>query len=60
MTTERPETIACGSNIISGLNSRKILACVKIMLKKKTNWKQPKGYSDKNVSNKIVKLLLKK
>lgn len=56
----RPETVECGSNILSGLNSDKILKCVKIMLGRKTNWKQPKGYSDKNVSEKIIKLMLNK
>ncbi|MFA5095618.1 MAG: UDP-N-acetylglucosamine 2-epimerase (non-hydrolyzing) [Candidatus Paceibacterota bacterium] len=59
-TTERPETIECGSNILSGLNSAKILKCVRIMLKRKTSWEQPKGYSDKNVSEKIIKLILNK
>jgi len=60
MTTERPETIECGSNILSGLNSENMLKSVKIMLKRKTNWKQPKGYSDKNVSTKIINLMLNK
>lgn len=60
MTTERPETIECGSNIISGLDGDKILKCVKIMLQRKINWKQPKGYADKNVSSKIINLLLNK
>jgi len=60
MTTERPETIKCGSNMIAGLDSNKILKCVKIMLNRKTTWKQPRGYSDKNVSEKIIKLMLKK
>ena len=58
VTTERPETIECGSNILSGLNSDNILKCVKIMLKRKKNWKQPKGYADKKVSDKIIKLIL--
>lgn len=60
MTTERPETIVCGSNMLSGLNSTDMLKSVKIMLKKKTDWKQPKGYSDKKVSEKIINILLNK
>ena len=60
MTTERPETIVCGSNIIAGLNGKNILKCVKIMLSRKTNWKQPKGYLDRNVSDKIINLMLNK
>ncbi|MFX1288282.1 MAG: non-hydrolyzing UDP-N-acetylglucosamine 2-epimerase, partial [Promethearchaeota archaeon] len=31
-TTERPETVECGSNIISGVNKDNILNCTKIML----------------------------
>ncbi len=60
MTTERPETIECGSNILSGLNSANILSCVEKMLKRKNNWRMPKGYADKKVSEKVVNLLLKK
>ena len=60
MTTERPETIECGSNMLSGLDGKNILKCVIIMLRKKTNWKQPIGYSDKHVSEKIINLMLKK
>jgi len=60
VTTERPETIECGSNILSGLNSENMLKSVKMILKRKTNWIQPKGYSDKKVSQKIINLMLKK
>ncbi|MFA6393165.1 MAG: UDP-N-acetylglucosamine 2-epimerase (non-hydrolyzing) [Candidatus Paceibacterota bacterium] len=60
ITTERPETIECGSNILAGLNSNKILKSVKIMIRRKTNWKQPKGYANKNVSEKIISLMLHK
>lgn len=60
MTTERPETITCGSNILSGLEGKNILNCVNKMLKIKTNWPLPKGYADKKVSEKVVNLLLKK
>lgn len=57
-TTERPETLECGSNIISKLESEKILNCVKIMLDSETNWVLPKGYPDINVSDRITKIIL--
>ena len=56
-TTERPETVECGSNIISGLNSKRIFDCTEIMLNSDKNWKEPIGYKDENVSDKIIKIL---
>jgi UDP-N-acetylglucosamine 2-epimerase (non-hydrolysing) len=56
-TTERPETLECGSNIISKLNADNILNCTKIMLNADTNWELPIGYADLNVSDKILKIL---
>ncbi|MHA1272438.1 MAG: non-hydrolyzing UDP-N-acetylglucosamine 2-epimerase [Promethearchaeota archaeon] len=58
-TTERPETVMEGSNIISGLEPNNILSCAKIMLSRKNDWDPPIGYTDKNVSDKIVNLLVK-
>ena len=56
-TTERPETVWCGSNIVSGINRSNILNCTKIMLNSDNKWEYPEGYLDENVSNKIVKFL---
>jgi len=56
-TTERPETVECGSNIISGLNSNDILSCAETMLARNNDWEYPIGYIDNNVSDKIVKYL---
>lgn len=56
-TTERPETVKCGSNIVSGLKSKDILNCTKIMLSIDVNWEYPIGYIEKNVSDKILKYL---
>ncbi|MCX5783462.1 MAG: UDP-N-acetylglucosamine 2-epimerase (non-hydrolyzing) [Elusimicrobia bacterium] len=57
-STERPETVWCKSNIVSGLNPKKILSCADIMLRRKTNWRLPKGYGDTNVSGKVIKFML--
>jgi UDP-N-acetylglucosamine 2-epimerase (non-hydrolysing) len=57
-TTERPETLECGSNIVSGINAKQIVACVNVMVNNTNKWKTPVGYDDLNVSEKVVKILL--
>ena len=56
--TERPETIECGSNILSGVETASILRCVNLALSRDTDWTPPEGYLDKNVSDKVVNLLM--
>jgi UDP-N-acetylglucosamine 2-epimerase (non-hydrolysing) len=57
-STERPETIECGSNILSGIDQEKILNCTQAMLSSPNSWNYPEGYTDINVSDKIVKFIL--
>ena len=57
-TTERPETIECGSNMLSGLNSNQIVNCVEVMVSQSRNWSYPVGYNDNNVSDKVIKVIL--
>jgi UDP-N-acetylglucosamine 2-epimerase (non-hydrolysing) len=57
-STERPETIECGSNILSGIDANQIVACVDIMVKLPKTWSFPEGYACKNVADKMIKLLL--
>lgn len=57
-STERPETVECGSNIISGPDAEKILRCSEIMMEGSREWKCPAGYLDKNVSDRVVKFIL--
>ncbi|MFL6559068.1 MAG: UDP-N-acetylglucosamine 2-epimerase, partial [Bacillus sp. (in: firmicutes)] len=57
-STERPETIECGSNILSGIDANQIVACVYIMVNLPKTWSFPEGYAYKNVADKIIKLLL--
>lgn len=57
-TTERPETVECGSNIVSGLQSEPILRAVKVMAGQPATWVIPEGYNDPLVSDKVVKYLL--
>jgi UDP-N-acetylglucosamine 2-epimerase (non-hydrolysing) len=53
--TERPETLEVGSNILAGTNQAKILECVREMINKKRNWKNPFG--DGKTGNKIIKII---
>jgi UDP-N-acetylglucosamine 2-epimerase (non-hydrolysing) len=57
-TTERPETVWCGSNVISGLNKESIVACFNRMKSADRNWKIPEEYDQNNVSDVVVNILL--
>ena len=57
-STERPETVQCGSNIVSGLKAEKIFSCTQAMLAGSRTWKYPEGYFDENVSEKVVKHIM--
>ncbi|MCM3117094.1 UDP-N-acetylglucosamine 2-epimerase (non-hydrolyzing) [Neobacillus sp. MER 74] len=57
-STERPETVICGSNVISGVHSKTILDSVNLMIQSGRSWKLPEGYDDPNVSSKVVNMVL--
>ncbi|MGH4138376.1 non-hydrolyzing UDP-N-acetylglucosamine 2-epimerase [Clostridium sp.] len=57
-TTERPETVECGSNVVSGVNYEKIIMCSRLMAKVDKYWSYPDGYIDNNVSSKVVNFIL--
>ena len=56
--TERPETLECGSNILSGTDSETILRCVRTVLGLKGKWNAPPEYMIENVSDTVIKILL--
>lgn len=56
--TERPETIECGSNLLSGLEPEHILKAAYVMSEQKNVWICPEGYLDANVSDKVINILL--
>ena len=56
--TERPETIECGSNILSGVEPEMVLNCVKTVINKKTDWTPPIEYLKNNVSDTVIRVLL--
>jgi UDP-N-acetylglucosamine 2-epimerase (non-hydrolysing) len=56
--TERPETIECGSNIVSGGNTDSILRATEIAISQPANWVAPKEYLVENVAQTVSKILL--
>ncbi len=56
--TERPETIECGSNILSGAEAESVVQCVHTVLSLKGRWTAPPEYLVDNVSNTVIKILL--
>jgi len=57
-TTERPETIEVGSNILSGSNPEAIWRSVEIALSRKCDWNPPKEYLERNVSETVRNIVL--
>lgn len=56
--TERPETIECGSNILSGVEPESVTGCVRTVLGLTGRWEPPKEYRVNNVSDTVIKILL--
>jgi len=56
--TERPETIECGSNVLSGVDQAKILDCVNTAVSEPNIWEVPEEYVVKNTSSTVVKIIL--
>jgi len=55
ISTERPETVEVGSNIVAGLKKNHILKAVDKMINRKRNWKNP--YGKPGTAIKIVNIL---
>lgn len=56
--TERPETVECGSNIISGAEAEAILRATGIAVSQPANWSAPKEYLTENVAQTVSKIVL--
>ncbi len=56
--TERPETIECGSNMLAGISPETIMRCVEIVLSRPSDWTPPMEYLERDVSSKVVKIIL--
>lgn len=56
--TERPETIECGSNILSGAEPDAIIRAVELAIAQPANWQAPAEYMALNVSQTVSKIML--
>ena len=56
--TERPETIECGSNILSGGESDNILRAVEIAVAQPAAWTPPREYLAENVAQTVTNIML--
>jgi UDP-N-acetylglucosamine 2-epimerase (non-hydrolysing) len=56
--TERPETVECGSNILSGADPQTILRLVKMVTGRKTAWQPPAEYLADGVADTVCRILL--
>lgn len=57
-TTERPETVECGSNVLAGCDADRIVETVKLVTETGFAWEMPEGYTDPNVSDKVIRYIL--
>lgn len=55
--TERPETIECGSNILTGCSADGILRACSIVLSQPPMWEVPPEYANGNVSGIVANIL---
>ncbi len=56
--TERPETVECGSNVLAGCDSRKIVELVDLVTSKAPNWQIPPEHLAPEVANTVAGILL--
>jgi UDP-N-acetylglucosamine 2-epimerase (non-hydrolysing) len=57
-TTERPETVECGSNMLSGVEGAEISRCARVVLERTPAWTPPPEYLVGDVSGPVAKILL--
>jgi len=57
-TTERPETVECGSNILSGVEPDSVVRAVQVALANGGKWEPPREYLTPNVSDIVVGIVL--
>jgi UDP-N-acetylglucosamine 2-epimerase (non-hydrolysing) len=56
--TERPETIECGSNILSGAETESILRAIELAISQPADWNAPREYLTENVAQTVSKIVL--
>lgn len=56
--TERPETVECGSNILTGGDPESIVTAVRVALATPRDWKPPAEYETPSVSATVARIVL--
>jgi UDP-N-acetylglucosamine 2-epimerase (non-hydrolysing) len=56
--TERPETIECGSNVLSGVETESVLSCVEVAVRRRGGWTPPPEYLADNVSETVARIVI--
>jgi UDP-N-acetylglucosamine 2-epimerase (non-hydrolysing) len=56
--TERPETLECGSNILSGVEAGSVLRCVEVATRRRGGWQPPPEYLVDDVSDTVARIIL--
>jgi UDP-N-acetylglucosamine 2-epimerase (non-hydrolysing) len=56
--TERPETIECGSNLLSGASAANIVSALDLAIAQPSSWTPPREYMSTNVSQTVSKIVL--
>jgi UDP-N-acetylglucosamine 2-epimerase (non-hydrolysing) len=56
--TERPETVECGSNILSGASPERIVMAVQVALETGTDWNPPVEYKARGVARTVAKIVV--
>jgi len=59
-STERQETIECGSNILCGTKTENIIGAFNTIIKRKNKWYVPDDYLINNVSDTVINIILGK
>ena len=57
-TTERPETVECGSNVLAGCDAERIVEAVRLVTRTGFEWDIPEGYEDPHVSDKVIRYIM--
>lgn len=56
--TERPETLECGSNMLSGAEPEAILKAVELVTQDRSTWAPPTEYLSANVASTVCRIVL--
>jgi len=56
--TERPETVECGSNVLSGADADILLRAAELVMGRSPDWEPPPEYLVKNVTQTVLNILV--